>query len=91
MKAPNQDLCFLKRLKEYETVDKLISKAARSKFSKHLWYLSEEIAVLSLFDDEVNEQTKTNILVNLQRESLYDSGKRYIPSEEDMSDYLYGK
>lgn len=91
VKAPNQDLCFLKRLKEYETVDKLISKAALSKFSQHLWYLSEEIAVLSLFDDEVNAQTKGNIVVNLQRESLYDSGKRYIPSKEDMSDFLYGK
>ncbi|CAH1105890.1 unnamed protein product [Psylliodes chrysocephalus] len=55
------------------------------------WYLSEEIAVLSLFDDEVDEQTKENIVLNLQRESLYDSGKRYIPSKEDMSNYLYGK
>lgn len=91
VKAPNQDLCFLKKLKEYETVDKFISKAALSKFSQHLWYLSEEITVLSLFDDEVSEQTKENIVVNLQRESFYDSGKRYIPSKEDMSDYLYGK
>ncbi|GBP10773.1 hypothetical protein EVAR_6322_1 [Eumeta japonica] len=38
VKASNQDLCFLKRLKEYETVDKLISKAALNKFSQHLWY-----------------------------------------------------
>ncbi|XP_059047729.1 uncharacterized protein LOC131843142 [Achroia grisella] len=91
VKAPNQTLRFLKSLKEYETVNKEISKAALSKFSQHLWYLSEEIAVLSLFDDEVDEQTKTNIVANLQRDSLYDSVKRYIPSKEDMSDYLYGK
>ncbi|XP_059062982.1 uncharacterized protein LOC131855700 [Achroia grisella] len=91
VKAPNQALRFLKSLKEYETVNKEISKAALSKFSQHLWYLSEEIAVLSLFDDEIDEQTKTNIVANLQRDSLYDSVKRYIPSKEDMSDYLYGK
>lgn len=66
VKAPNQDLSFLKRLKEYETVDKLIFKAALSKFSEHLWYLSEEIAVLSLFDYVVDEQTKGNIVLNLQ-------------------------
>ncbi|CAH1109072.1 unnamed protein product [Psylliodes chrysocephalus] len=42
--APNQDLCFLKRLKEYEPVDKLISKAALNKFTQHPWYFSEEIA-----------------------------------------------
>ncbi|GBP84298.1 hypothetical protein EVAR_56984_1 [Eumeta japonica] len=34
--APNQDLRFLKNLKEYETVNKEISKAALSKFSQHL-------------------------------------------------------
>lgn len=91
VKAPNQDLCFLKSLKEYETVDKLISKAALSKFSNHLWYLSEEIVLLSLFDDEVDEPTKANMITNLQRESLSNSGKRYIPSKEDMSHHLYGK
>ncbi|CAH1103787.1 unnamed protein product [Psylliodes chrysocephalus] len=51
---------------------------------------AEEIAVLSLFDDEVDKQTKRNIVLNVQRESLYDSGKRYIPSKEDMYDYLSG-
>lgn len=91
VKAPNQDLSFLKRLKEYETINKEISQAALKKFSQHLWYLSEEITVLSLFDDEVDEATKRSIVENLQRESLYDSGKRYIPSKEDMSDYLHGK
>nr|CAH7768672.1 unnamed protein product [Callosobruchus chinensis] len=91
VKAPNQDLRFLKGLKEYETVNEEISKAALSKFCQHLWYLSEEITVLSLFDDEVDEQTKANIVANLKRATLYDSLKRYIPSKEDMSDYLYGK
>ncbi|GBP37235.1 hypothetical protein EVAR_35668_1 [Eumeta japonica] len=90
VKTPYQDLCFLKRLMEDETVDKLISKAALSGFSQHLWYLSEEITVSSPFDDEVNEQTNENIAVNLHRDSLDDSGKKYIPLE-DTSDYCYGK
>ncbi|GBP64701.1 hypothetical protein EVAR_59867_1 [Eumeta japonica] len=86
MKVPDQDLYFLKRLEVYETVDNFISKAALNKFSQHLWYSSEEITVR--FDDEVNEQTKRNIVVNLQRESLDDSGNRYIPLK-DVSDYFY--
>ena len=49
---------FLKTLRGYETVDKAISQAALSKFCQHLWYLSEEIAALSLFDDAVDEETK---------------------------------
>lgn len=91
VKAPNQDLRFLKAIKDYERVDKLISKAALSKFCQHMWYLSEEIVVLSLFDNEVDEHTKVNIVANLQRESLYDSGKRYVPSKEEISVSLYGK
>ena len=91
VKAPNQDLRFLKSLKEYEKVDKVISRAALSKFSQHLWYLSEEIAVLSIFDNEVDKETKADIVANLQRQSLYDFGKRYVPSQEEMSKSLYGK
>lgn len=91
VKAPNQDLCFLKTLKNYETIDQVISKAALTKFSQHLWYLSEEIVLFSLFDDEVDTQTKADILSNLQRESLHDFGKRYIPSKEEISASLYGE
>ena len=39
MKAPNQDLRFLKMLKEFEKVDATISNASISKFSHQLWYL----------------------------------------------------
>ena len=91
VKAPNQDLSFLKTLKDYETVDKLISEAALSKFSQHLWYLTEEIVVLSIFDDEVDEQTKRNIVANLQRESFCNFEKRYVPSKEEMSVSIYEK
>ena len=54
---------FLKTLKGYEKVDKVISQAALSKICQHLWYLSEEIAALSLFDDAVDEGTKGELLL----------------------------
>ena len=54
VKAPYQNLSFLKSMKAYENVDENISKAALQKFSQHLWYLTDEAAVLSLFDDEVD-------------------------------------
>ena len=57
VKAPYQDLCFLKTLKGYKKVDKVISQAAFSKFCQ-LWYLPEEIAALSLFNGAVDEETK---------------------------------
>ena len=67
MKAPYQDLCFLKTFKGYKNVDKVISQAALSKLCQHLWYLSEEIAALSLFDDAVDNETKVRIVANLER------------------------
>ena len=91
VKAPYQDLCFFKTLKGYEKVDKVISQAALSKFCHHLWYLSEEIAALSLFDDAVDEETKVPIVVNLDRECLFDLRKKYFPMKEEISRSLYGK
>ncbi|GBO15867.1 hypothetical protein AVEN_184973-1 [Araneus ventricosus] len=55
VKAPYKDLCLLKSLKAYENVNESIPKAALQKFSQHLWYLTDETAVLALFDDNVDE------------------------------------
>lgn len=91
VKAPNQDLRFLKEVKGYNEIDETISIAAVSKFCNHLWYLSEEAVILSLFDDEVDNETKTNIIVNLNREKISDFNKRYIPTNDEMSKTLFGE
>lgn len=91
IKAPNQDLSFLKKLKDYEKVDAIISKNAINKFCHHLWYLCEETVILSLFDDEVDNQTKMKMIANLKRSKISDFSKRYIPSKEEMSQTLFGK
>jgi len=83
-------MCFLKSLKTYENVEKNISKTALHKFSQHLWYLTEEAAILALFDDEVNEATKIKIVENLTNENILTTGKRYIPSNDEPCGSLYG-
>lgn len=52
--APNNDLIFIKSLIEFKDVDKNISDATLHKFSNHLWYLSPELCILSLFDTNVD-------------------------------------
>ncbi|XP_074108448.1 uncharacterized protein LOC141533454 [Cotesia typhae] len=89
VKAPNQDLSFLKALKEYEKVDATSSKASISKFIHHLWYLCEETVMLSLFDEEVDTKTKTKMINNLNRDESSDSSKRYVPSKEDITQNLF--
>lgn len=90
VKAPFQDICLLKTLKSYEKVDATISEAALKKFCQHLWYLNDEIVMLSIFDDSVDDETKTRIVANLDKQSTYGPHKRYIPSKEEMSSTLYG-
>ena len=91
IKAFNQDLCFLKALKEYEKVDATSSKASISKFVNHLWYLCEEAVMLSLFNDKVDSKTKTKMINNLNRDKNSDSAKRYVPSKEEITQNLFSK
>ncbi|GBL94488.1 hypothetical protein AVEN_235590-1 [Araneus ventricosus] len=89
VKAPYKDLGFLKSLKAYENVNENISKAALQKFTQHLWYFTDEIAVLALFDDDVDEETRLQIVANLYRENFSAHEKRYIPSKEQLCGSLY--
>ena len=45
-------------LLDYVAVNKAISEATTTKFSHHLWYLSEELVGLAFFDAEVTHATK---------------------------------
>ena len=54
--APAGDLAFLKELVSYPNAE--IAKATSKKFANHLWYLSEEIAGLAIFDKSVPVEVK---------------------------------
>ena len=62
-KAPSQDIKFMKNLIEFPL--KSISTVTSRKFQKHLWYLSEELIALSLFDDEVSNSEKKKIVQSI--------------------------
>lgn len=83
----NQDLYFLKTLKEAEKVDAAISKAALNKFSHQLWYFCEEAISVSLFDDEVDEETTIKMTGNMNRDSRisWQLQKRYVLSKEELT------
>lgn len=66
LKAPNQDLGFLKDINSFHSINKDIAKNASDKFKNHLWYLSPELAVLTLFDPDVSNSVKLRIVKNLE-------------------------
>lgn len=56
--ASNQDLELLQKLILYKKRNSFVSLAATRKLYDHLWYLSEELATLALFDENVPIQIK---------------------------------
>ena len=56
--APNKDLHLLKILANYENINKKISKASSTKLAASMWYLSEELEGLVLFDKNVSNSIK---------------------------------
>jgi hypothetical protein len=58
IKAPFQDLHFIKNLLNYTSIDKDISQISVKKFCGHLWYLSTELCGFAFFDEAVPAETK---------------------------------
>lgn len=75
--APRNDLELLKAMLKYEDTHPNISKSVVKKFSNHLWYLSEELAALALFDSEVDAAAKREMVSAMkQEEGLEDPPQR---------------
>ncbi|XP_057336568.1 uncharacterized protein LOC130675093 [Microplitis mediator] len=84
LKAPYQDLQFLQQLVKFKSINPKVSQVATKKFTGHLWYLSEELASLSFFDDSISLETKLKMVQAIKnKESLADN-KRIKISEKDL-------
>jgi len=75
--APSNDLKLIQALADYKTENCIISEAAGSKFSGHLWYLSEELVGLAFYDPDVPSESKRK-MVNalLQNTNAHEPQKR---------------
>ena len=63
--APLNDLMLINNLIKYREQDEKCANAALHAFSRHLWYLTEELVVLCLFDTNVKDETKGKIAMKL--------------------------
>ena len=59
--APYLDMQLIKTLFDFKQVDLVVAKSALKKLELHLWYLTEEMIPLALFDDEVPLEEKNDI------------------------------
>lgn len=66
IKAPNQDLSFIREAFEFEAIDKVASQAVIEKMQNHLWYLTPETVGLAFFDPNVEIEVKRKMLSRLK-------------------------
>ena len=88
--SPRNDLTLFRAIQNYE--DKLVSKSAYKAFSRHTWYLTEELILLALFSDSVSiheKQVMADKLMTYPDTGRFEDrhgtgfGKPVLPSVED--------
>ncbi|XP_044596697.1 uncharacterized protein LOC123273359 [Cotesia glomerata] len=85
IKSSYQDLNLIKNLYEFRSVHKKMSEAATVTFSRHLWYLSEELVGLALFDDRVSLHAKRQTVTAIKtRESNASNSKKFIVKDYQL-------
>lgn len=73
---------FIKKLHSYKNDDKIIAEIALKKCLNHLWYLNEECAAFSLFDDRINVEQKRDMVRKIFEEEKEVQKKFYLKLEE---------
>jgi hypothetical protein len=81
--APSNDLQLLKKL---AILNSIASKCALNKFLGHLWYLSEDLVALALFDREVCVEEKKRMVNELQKKAKPNPKKRITVKKECIPD-----
>ncbi|CAD6231335.1 GSCOCG00012218001-RA-CDS [Cotesia congregata] len=94
--APNNDLTLMQQLILYTKINSTVSQAALKKMVRHLWYLSDQLAIMSLFDDSIDLTVKKKMIENLMnnKSSNTKTRKYEVVSdsdellEKDISDFI---
>jgi len=72
---------MLQLIESFTSADKKIAGIAEKKIRLHLWYLSEDLAALPLFDDDISDDDKGTIFSALQKEPLPEDLHRLAPNQ----------
>lgn len=90
--APNNDLNLIKKLDGYKIQNAFLSSETLKTFGRHLWYLSPQLAVMALFDNEVTVEVKTKMINNLKNKKCNKNENRIAYSEQilkmELQDFI---
>ncbi|XP_044580402.1 uncharacterized protein LOC123262280 isoform X2 [Cotesia glomerata] len=88
--AANNDLILMQQLILYDKINSSVSKGALKKMSDHLWYLSDKLAIISLFDDAVDPEVKKKMVKNLKnRNPIKTKARKYEFDYKNLHEFLH--
>lgn len=94
IKAPVNDILFIKKLYNYKNDDKKIAEIALKKFINHLWYLSDECVTFSIFDNRVTIEQKRRMAIKMlmneheDYEQVGEVKKKHSLKIEDIPNFI---
>ena len=80
MLAPSSDLLLLQMLEQDAEVDYRISQEGTLKMRGHLWYLSENLVCLALFNDHLPIDLKRKLVSGLSKPAKPNDVRRVVPT-----------
>ena len=84
--SPQDDLKFLSSMISYRDEDPDLAIPVIASIKRHLWYLSEELVVLALFNEELGSFTRSVMaqkLFSIPRPDVFKVGKPKYPTIDD--------
>ena len=64
-KAPSNDLLALQQMKQFAEFDSKLASAVYTSISRHGWYLSEKMCMLSIVDEDLEDIVRRNMALKL--------------------------
>ena len=86
--APRLDYEFQLQMRMYESIDPQLSDCVLKSVYRHLWYLTPELIVLSLFDPQITLIEKETMAKKLSNISVPDNFERGKPSFDFLNENL---
>ncbi len=89
--APASDLEYFALMSKYEDVEEKVAKVAFTSICNHLWYFSDELVVLSMFDESLPGDLKQQMvdkLLSITPPKNFATGKPiFLTIDLDATDY----
>lgn len=78
VKMAYQNICFSLKHSESSFIE----------VCRHLSHLTDELRVLSLFDNDLDQETEAGMVTKFNKENMSATGKPYMPSKEALCGLL---